>query len=321
MSIYLPIAEIPLDIFLLLFIGCLGGLLAGIFGIGGGFLITPILIFNGVPASVAVATSANQIIASSVTGFLAQWYRKNVDIKMGIFLLVGGLLGAYLGILIFSILKSIGQIDLAISIIYVVFLGSIGALMFYESSQLVFEKLIKKYKKDKRKKKHFGLVDLIGLAKLKRKIKSLNLPFIINFPKSNLKISAILPIFIGVLSGILVSLMGIGGGFVMIPAMIYLLKMPTSVVVGTSLFQIIFITSIVTVMHSISTQSVDMVLASILIVGGVIGAQIGSKIGMRINAEKLRFLLSVIILAVCIRLGLGLLMEPEYLFSIDFMDD
>jgi len=319
MSIYLPIAELPLDIFLLLFIGCVGGMLAGIFGIGGGFLITPILIFNGVPASVAVATSANQIIASSVTGFLAQWYRKNVDIKMGIYLLSGGLVGAYLGVLLFALLKSIGQIDLAISMIYVVFLGSVGALMFYESGQAVFMKAVST--KSEKVKKKFSIAEFLGLRKLKLYIKSLDLPFVIEFPKSNLKISALLPIVIGVLSGILVSLMGIGGGFVMIPAMIYLLKMPTTIVVGTSLFQIIFITSIVTVMHSVTTQSVDMVLASILIVGGVIGAQLGSKIGMNINPIKLRFLLSIIILAVCIRLGVGLVLEPEYLYSIDFMDD
>lgn len=320
MSIYLPIAELPLDIFLLLAIGTVGGILAGMFGIGGGFLITPVLIFNGIPASVAVATSANQIIASSVTGFLAQWYRKSVDIKMGLFLLGGGLVGSYVGIEIFSILKTMGQIDLVISLIYVIFLGSVGALMFYESGQSVIKKLPFSSKIVKRTKKKKTIADILGVNKLKKKIAKIDLPFVIDFPKSDLKMSLIMPIIIGFIAGIMVSLMGIGGGFVMIPAMIYLLKMPTTIVVGTSLFQIIFITSAVTIMHSVSTQSVDMVLASILIVGGVIGAQIGSKIGMKIKAENLRFFLSIIILAVCIRLAFGLLMEPANLFSIDFIE-
>lgn len=320
MSIYLPIAEIPLDIFLLLGIGALGGVMAGLFGIGGGFLITPILIFNGVPPSVAVATSANQIVASSVTGFISQWYRKSVDIKMGIFLLMGGLLGSYLGILIFAGLKSLGQIDLAISLIYVFFLGFIGALMFYESGQEYFKRFLGDKKKGKRTK-FVSIADILGLKKLKAMIRRVDLPFVVEFPKSELKISIVLPVTIGIIAGMMVSLMGIGGGFVMIPAMIYLLKMPTNIVVGTSLFQIIFITAVVTIMHSVSTQSVDMVLASILIIGGVVGAQIGSKLGLRIRADKLRFFLSVIILAVCIRLAIGLLLEPEYLFSIDFIEE
>jgi hypothetical protein len=312
MSIYLPIAEIPIDIFLLLGIGLVGGLLAGIFGIGGGFLVTPVLIFIGVPPSVAVATSANQIVASSVTGFLSHWHRRNVDIKMGIFLLMGGFVGAYVGILIFALLKALGQIDLAISLIYVIFLGSVGSLMFYES----VHSLMRKISSEESKPERFSIVRFLKLDKLKRKLKTIKMPFVVNFPKSNLKISVLMPISIGLMAGIMVSLMGIGGGFVMIPAMIYLLKMPAQVVVGTSLFQIIFTTAMVTILHAVNTQSVDIVLASLLIIGGVLGAQLGTGIGMKIPAEKLRLFLALIILAVCIRLGANLFIEPEYLYSI-----
>ena len=317
MSIYLPIAEIPIDIFLLIFIGLAGGLLAGIFGIGGGFIITPILIFIGVPAAVAVASSANQIIASSLTGFLAHWYRKNVDIKMGLYLLIGGLVGANIGVMIFTILQKIGQIDLAISLIYVIFLGGIGALMFYESLNAI---LIQKYGKKEQKKRRFSITKFLGFSRLKLYLKKIDLPYVVEFPKSGLKISVVLPIAVGVISGILASLMGIGGGFIIIPAMIYFLKMPAHIVVGTSLFQIIFTTALVTIMHAVSTNSVDMILAFFLIIGGVLGAQFGSKIGMRLPAEKLRFLLSVIIVIVCLRLAVELVMEPDYLYSLTLIE-
>ncbi|HCR85676.1 MAG TPA: permease [Alphaproteobacteria bacterium] len=314
MTIYLPIAEIPINIFLLFFVGGVGGILAGMFGIGGGFLITPILIFLGVPPSVAVATSANQIIASSVTGFMGHWYKKNVDIKLGMYLLVGGVAGSYIGIMIFSLLKKIGQIDLAISLIYVLFLGSIGVIMALESGR----SLLGKHKKVSGEKEAPNIfAKILGIYKLKAYLKTKTLPFHVKFEASGLDISAILPLGIGLFAGVLVSIMGIGGGFIMIPAMIYLLKMPSKLVVGTSLFQIIFITSIVTIMHTISTQSVDVVLALILIVGGVIGAQMGLKMGAKLPAEKMRFVLSVIILIVCLRLAVGLFFEPSELFTIE----
>ena len=314
MTIYLPIAEIPINIFLLFFVGGIGGLLAGMFGIGGGFLITPILIFMGVPPSVAVATSSNQIIASSVTGFMSQWYKKNVDLKMGGFLLIGGLVGSYLGILIFAMLKKIGQIDLAISIIYVLFLGSIGIMMAIESGK----KLLNNTVKEKNNNLNSSIfAKILGINKIKTLLKKIDLPFIVEFKASELKISAILPVMIGLISGILVSIMGIGGGFIMIPAMIYLLKMPSKLVVGTSLFQIIFITSLVTIMHAITTKSVDVVLALILIIGGVIGAQIGSRLGSKLPAIRMRFVLSLIILAVCLRLGFGLFLRPTELYTIE----
>lgn len=320
MSIYLPIAEIPVNVFLLIFIGMSGGVLAGLFGIGGGFLITPVLIFIGIPPSVAVATSSNQIIASSVTGFLNYWYRKAVDIKMGLYLLGGGLIGSYIGVLIFSLLKSIGQIDLTISVIYVVFLGTIGSMMAIESGKL----LIKRKKTKTEEAITSAITDvwtvtktILWLTKLKLYLKKIELPYVVDFPVSALKVSAVMPIMVGVVSGVLVSIMGIGGGFVLIPAMLYLLKMPTHVVVGTSLFQIIFTTSFVTVLHSVNTHTVDMLLAFILILGGVVGAQIGSHLATKIRAEKLRFFLALLILSLCIRLAVGLFFEPREIYTIE----
>ena len=329
MSIYLPIAEIPINIFVLIIIGMAGGVMAGLFGIGGGFLITPILIFIGIPPSVAVATSSNQIIASSVTGFISHWYRKAVDIKMGTYLLVGGIVGSYIGVLIFSLLKSLGQIDLAISLIYVLFLGSIGTMMALESGKLLFGiKAVQKpvtVEEDGKKEKVsdvWAFSNLVHfLTWIKVALRKIELPFVIDFPKSELRISALMPIMVGLVSGIMVSIMGIGGGFVMIPAMLYLLKMPSNVVVGTSLFQIIFTTSVVTILHAVNTQTVDIVLALILIVGGVFGAQLGAKIGPKIKAEKLRFFLALLILSLCLRLAVGLFFEPKEIYTIEKTSD
>lgn len=320
MSIYLPIAEIPINIFLLMAIGMAGGILAGMFGIGGGFLITPVLIFIGIPPSVAVATSSNQIIASSVTGFMNYWYRKSVDIKMGLYLLIGGFVGSYIGVLIFSALKQLGQIDLAISLIYVFFLGSVGLIMAYESGNLLLKGKLSKIKEiNKDIFFNFGMITRTGvlLTWLKNYLKKIKLPYVVKFPKSELEISVVMPILIGSFAGILVSLMGIGGGFIMIPAMIYLLKMPSNVVVGTSLFQIIFTSSMVTILHAVSTQTVDIVLAFMLILGGVFGAQIGSRIGTNMQPERLRFLLAILILSLCLRLAAGLFFEPAEIYTIE----
>ncbi len=303
MLIYLPIAELPVNILLLLGLGGLGGILAGMFGIGGGFLLTPLLIFIGVPPTVAVATSTNQIIASSVSGFMAHWHRRNVDIKMGVYLLLGGLVGSVIGVWLFAILKNLGQIDLVISLIYVLFLGNIGSFMAVESIQTFF-------------KQRKG-IEIAPDSHVKFKwLHEKDLPMKTYFPRSELTISALLPMGVGVIAGIMVALMGIGGGFVTIPAMIYILGMPTSVVVGTSLFQIIFTTSLVTVLHATSTQSVDVVLAALLILGGVIGAQFGTVIGLKLKAEKLRILLAALVLGVCIKLAAGLFLEPDELYSI-----
>jgi uncharacterized membrane protein YfcA len=328
MTIYLPIAEIPVNILVLILIGMAGGIMAGLFGIGGGFLITPILIFIGIPASVAVATSSNQIIASSVSGFLSYWYRRAVDIKMGLYLLLGGVFGSYIGVLIFAKLKSVGQIDITISLAYVFFLGTIGSMMFIESGKILLKRGLNNFNLTDEGFDEIGKKDrIINLwflsffaklfSNLKKSAKKRELPLIVNFPKSNLQISVILPIAIGIFAGILVSIMGIGGGFIMIPAMIYLLKMPSNIVVGTSLFQIIFTTSIVTVLHAVNTQTVDIVLALILIIGGVFGAQIGTRLATKIKAENLRFLLAILILSLCARLAVGLFFEPKEIYSIE----
>ena len=298
MQIYLPIAEVSVNAYLLLGLGGIVGLLSGMFGVGGGFLMTPLLIFIGIPPAVAVATEANQIVASSFSGVLAHFKRKTVDLKMGLVLLVGGLVGAFLGIQLFNYLKALGQVDLLIKLSYVTFLSIIGGLMFVESLRAIL---------NTRK----------GAAPKRRKHNWLhNLPGKMKFRTSGLYISVIPPILVGVLVGVLAAIMGVGGGFIMVPAMIYLLGMPTKVVVGTSLFQIIFVTAFTTIMHATTNFTVDIALAVLLLVGGVVGAQIGARIGVKLKAEQLRILLSIMVLGVCLKLGLELLIEPSELFSI-----
>ncbi len=298
MQIYLPIAEVSVNAFLLLGLGGIVGMLSGMFGVGGGFLMTPLLFFIGIPPAVAVATEANQIVASSFSGVLAHFKRKTVDLKMGGVLLAGGLVGAFLGVQLFNYLKSLGQVDLLIKLSYVTFLSIIGGLMFVESLRAIM--------------KTRG-----GAAPKRRKHTWVhNLPFKMKFRTSGLYISAIPPILVGVVVGVLAAIMGVGGGFIMVPAMIYLLGMPTKVVVGTSLFQIIFVTAFTTLMHATTNYTVDMGLAVLLLVGGVIGAQIGARIGVKLKAEQLRILLAIMVLAVCAKLGLDLLLEPSELFAI-----
>ena len=299
MQIYLPIAEVSVNAFLLLGLGGIVGILSGMFGVGGGFLMTPLLFFIGIPPAVAVATEANQIVASSFSGVLAHLKRKTVDLRMGTVLLVGGLVGAALGVVVFNYLRSLGQVDLLVKLCYVVFLGVIGALMFGESLNAI------------RKSRKPG-------AKITRRKHNWihNLPFKMKFRVSGLYISVIPPLLVGVTVGILAAIMGVGGGFIMVPAMIYLLGMPTKVVVGTSLFQIIFVTAFTTMLHATTNYTVDIVLAVLLLVGGVIGAQIGTRIGVKMKAEQLRILLAIMVLVVCFKLGLDLLIEPMELYSI-----
>ncbi|MFP6705421.1 MAG: sulfite exporter TauE/SafE family protein [Alphaproteobacteria bacterium] len=300
MQIYLPIAELSVNVFLFLGMGAGVGFLSGLFGVGGGFLMTPLLIFAGIPPAVAVATEANQIVASSVSGALAHWRRGNVDIKMGVVLLIGGIIGSTLGVWVFGLLRGLGQIDLVIRLSYVVFLGIIGALMLVESLNAI-----------SRQRKPGGK---------RRKLHQHNwlhgLPFKMRFRRSKLYISALLPLGIGVLVGILAAIMGVGGGFIMVPAMIYLLGMPTAMVVGTSLFQIIFVTANVTFLQAWQNQTVDIFLALLLLTGGVIGAQLGTRAGSKLPGEQLRSMLALIVLAVCARLAYELLAHPEDLFSI-----
>jgi uncharacterized membrane protein YfcA len=298
MQIYLPIAEVSVNAFLLLGLGGIVGILSGMFGVGGGFLMTPLLFFIGIPPAVAVATEANQIVASSFSGVLAHFKRKTVDLRMGTVLLIGGLVGAALGVMVFNYLKAQGQVDLLVKLCYVVFLGVIGGLMFFESLNAI--RNVKKGKAPKRKKHNW----IHGL------------PLKMRFRVSGLYISVIPPLIVGVLVGILAAIMGVGGGFIMVPAMIYLLGMPTKVVVGTSLFQIIFVTAFTTMLHATTNFTVDIVLAVLLLVGGVVGAQIGTRIGVKMKAEQLRILLAMMVLVVCGKLALELLLQPTELYSI-----
>ena len=300
MQIYLPIAEISVDAFLLLGLGGLVGLLSGIFGVGGGFLMTPILIFIGVPAPVAVGTEANQIVASSVSGVLAHWTRGNVDFKMGAVLLLGGLAGSSFGVWLFAVLRELGQIDLVIKVSYVTFLGIIGTLMLVEGLRAL------------QRRRSSSPVR----RKLHRHTWIHGLPLKMRFRKSKLYISALLPFGVGFVVGVLSAIMGVGGGFIMVPAMIYLLGMPTVVVVGTSLFQIIFVTANVTFLQAYANQTVDVVLALLLLTGGVIGAQIGAKIGAKLRGEQLRILLALMVLGVCGKLLFDLSVTPDDIYSM-----
>jgi uncharacterized membrane protein YfcA len=300
MDIYLPIAEISVNLFLLLGLGGVVGFLSGVFGVGGGFLVTPLLILLGISPAVAVGTQASQILASSFSGVLAHMRRGNVDVRMGLVLVIGGMLGSVIGIWLFGLLRRLGQIDLSISLAYVFFLGTVGALMLIESVRAWFRM---RTRRDTFTKRHRHLW-LHGL------------PLKLRFHKSRLYISSLMPFGLGVLAGILVAIMGVGGGFLMVPAMIYLLGMPTQMVVGTSLFQISFVTAVTTFLHAANTQTVDVVLALALIVGGVIGAQFGSSAGARLRAEQLRLLLALIVLAVCAKLGYDLIALPADLYSL-----
>ncbi|SDE28950.1 sulfite exporter TauE/SafE family protein [Rhodobacter capsulatus] len=300
MQIYLPIAEVSVNLFLLLGLGGLVGLLSGLFGVGGGFIITPLLFFIGIPPTVAVATGANQVVASSVSGVLAQFRRKAVDVPMGMVLQAGGILGSGLGILVFNWLTRLGQVDLAVQLAYVVFLGGIGAMMLQESIRAL------------RRANRPGAVRPRDQS---RKLVH-RLPFKMRFRTSGLYISVILPFVIGMAVGVLAAVMGVGGGFIMVPAMIYLLGMPTKVVIGTSLFQILIVSAFTTLLHAITNQSVDVMLALLLIVGGVVGAQIGTRLGAKLKAEQLRILLALLVLAVALKLGLDLVLPPSELYSL-----
>lgn len=301
MQIYLPIAEITVDPFVIVFLGAAVGFLSGMFGVGGGFLMTPLLIFYGVPPAVAVGTEASQIVASSVSGVLAHFRRKTVDLQMGGFLVAGGAVGAVIGIIIFRYFRAIGQIEVFISIAYVVFLGAIGLLMLMESLRA----LLRDPKAKRPRRKHRSAEWMAVM------------PFAMRFRRSGLYISPIPPIILGFFVGVLAAIMGVGGGFIMVPAMLYILNMPTNVVVGTSLFQIIFVTAIATVLHAAANQTVDIMLALLLLTGGVIGAQIGARAGRRLKGEQLRALLALIVLAVCTRLFFDLALPPGELFIVE----
>ncbi len=300
MQIYLPIAEVSVNMFLVLGLGGIVGVLSGMFGVGGGFLLTPLLFFVGIPPAVAVATQSTQIVASSISGVLAHLQRKTVDLKLGSVLVVGGIFGAGLGVLLFNYLKSLGQVDLMVRLCYVVFLGVIGGLMFFESLRA-----LRRAKGGQRPPQKIRRRDWVHTMPVKAR-----------FRTSGLYISVFPPLVIGMFVGILSAIMGVGGGFIMIPAMIYILHMPTKVVVGTSLYQIIFVTAFTTVLHAVSSQTVDIVLAVLLLLGAVIGAQFGTQIGAKLKAEQLRILLASMVLLVCFKIALDLLIEPSEIYNI-----
>jgi uncharacterized membrane protein YfcA len=300
LDIYLPIAGVSLDVMALLVLGAAVGVLSGVFGVGGGFLLTPLLIFIGVPPAVAVASSANQLVGASVSGAIAHWRRGNIDFLMGVLMLLGGFAGSALGVWLFGILRRIGQVELFISLAYALLLTTLGALMLIEATR----SLLRRRRGPAARRKLHQHTWLHGL------------PVKLRFRRSKLYTSALLPVILGFLVGILSAVLGVGGGFVMVPAMIYLLRMPTVVVPGTSLFQIIFVTAAVTLLQAIENNTVDVVLAMVLLVGGVVGAQLGTRWGAKLRGEELRALLALIVLAVAAKLVFDLTVRPDNLFSL-----
>lgn len=298
--IYLPIAEVSVNAALLLGLGALVGVLSGLFGVGGGFLITPLLFLVGIPPAVAVATSANQIVASSFSALLAHLRRRNVDLWMGTVLLMGGLLGSSLGVMLFNTLRALGLADLAVQLLYVAFLGSVGLLMLRESLGALLR--ARSGAPPARRRRHNWVHAL---------------PFKSRFRVSGLYISVVPPLGVGLFVGLLAGVMGVGGGFILVPAMIYLLGMPTRVVIGTSLFQITVVAAFTTMLHAVTNGTVDIALALLLILGGVIGAQVGTRLAGRLRPESLRLLLALLVVAVGAQLALGLVLPPADPYSVE----
>lgn len=303
MQIYLPIAEMSVNLFLILTMGGAVGFLSGMFGVGGGFLMTPLLIFIGVPPAVAVGTQSNQLVAASVSGVLAHWRKGNVDVKMGLVMLAGSTVGTLLGVLLFGWLQRLGQIDLVISLSYILFLGVIAILMLVESLRSML-KLRRTTGQRGKLHKHNALHGL---------------PLKTRFPKSRLYISALLPLGVGFIGGVMVAIMGIGGGFFLVPAMIYVLGMPATLVAGTSLFQVIFSSAIAAFLQAYQNQTVDLLLALMLLAGGVIGAQFGTRAANVLRGEQARALLAALVLAVCLKLTFDLVAPPDEPFSLQIV--
>lgn len=301
LQVYLPIAEMSVNLLVMLGLGAAVGFLSGMFGVGGGFLLTPFLIFSGISAPIAVATGANQIVATSVSGALAQWRRNNIDFRMGTVLIAGGVAGAFIGVLLLKVLREAGQAGLIISLTYVALLGTIGTLMLAESIRAIRRARAGRPPSGRRPGQHNWVHGL---------------PLKMRFPRSRLYISAIPPLVIGWVVGLLTAFLGVGGGFIMVPAMIYLLRMPTNIVIGTSTFQIIFVTAVVTILHASINNSLDVVLALMLAAGGVMGGQFGVRAGQKLRGEQLRALLALLVLGVAVRLFLDLVLKPEDLYTV-----
>jgi uncharacterized membrane protein YfcA len=302
MQIYLPIAELSLNLFVLLGMGFAIGFLSGMFGVGGGFILTPLLIFLGVPAAIAVGTSASQVVAASVSGAIGHWRRNNIDVQMGLVLIVGGIIGALLGVLVLGFLRALGQLDLFVAMTYVVLLGTVGALMLIESVRTIRASPVKAGPSRRRGSQHTWIEGL---------------PLKMRFRHSRVYASAIPFVAVGAFIGLLTGIMGVGGGFLMVPAMIYLLRIPTRIVIGTSTFQIVCVTAFATVLQAALNGTVDLLLSLPLMAGSVIGAQFGVGYAERFRPEQLRALLALIVLAVAVRISLGLVIPPAELFSVE----
>ncbi|NCP23768.1 MAG: sulfite exporter TauE/SafE family protein [Erythrobacter sp.] len=302
MDVYLPIANLSVNGLWIVLLGGVTGILSGLFGVGGGFLTTPLLIFYGVPPTVAAASASTQVTGASVSGVLAHSKRNGVDYRMGAVMVAGGAIGAGIGSLLFRFLRSIGQIDVVINALYVVLLGSIGSLMAREAWQAI--------RGDPgatapRRRRHHPLIA--------------SLPGRWRFYRSGLYISPLAPLLLGVIVGILTMLMGVGGGFILVPAMLYILGMSANVVVGTSLYNILFVTVVTTMMHSLTTRAVDIVLVGLLLIGSVTGAQMGTQVAARFAPEKLRIVLAVIVLVIALRMFFGLFVQPDEIYTVNML--
>jgi uncharacterized membrane protein YfcA len=304
MDLYLPIANLSVNALVIILLGAGVGILSGMFGVGGGFLTTPLLIFYGIPPTVAAASAASQVTGASVSGVLAHWQRGGVDPQMGMVLVAGGALGSVAGASLLAFLQTIGQSDTVIAVLYVVLLGSIGSMMARDSWRAIAAQRSGN-PMPARKRRHHPLIA--------------NLPLRWRFYRSNLYISPLAPLGLGFIAGILTVLLGVGGGFIVVPALIYLFGMAARVVVGTSLFQILFVTALSTLTHAMTTQAVDIVLAALLLLGSVVGAQVGARLATRIPPDWLRLMLAVIVLLVALRLAIGLTWRPSDLFSVEVM--
>ena len=300
MEIYLPVAEMSVNWLIIVALGTGVGFLSGMFGVGGGFLMTPLLVFTGIPSTVAVATTLSHVTASSMSGALAQWRRGAIDFVMAGVMLAGGIFGTLVGIWLVALMRRQGQMDLVVALAYVVMLGTVGTIMLRES--LASLKAYRSGSAPARRPIHRSWIQM--------------LPFKMRFRQSRLYISVIPPIIIGFVVGALSAIMGIGGGFIIVPAMIYLLRMPTNVVIGTSQFQILFVTAVTTLLHATTDQTVDIVLAFLLVIGGVLGVQLGVRAGAQLRGEQLRALLAILVVLVALRLLVGLISTPEDIYSI-----
>jgi uncharacterized protein len=301
LQIYLPIAEISMNLFFLVGIGGAVGFLSGLFGVGGGFLLTPLLIFSGVPAPVAVASVTGQVVAASTSGALSYYRRDQIDLHLSIYLFLSGILGAVGGVATFSVLRAAGQLDLVISLGFLVLLGVVGTLMLTESVRALLRRRAGIVTREKLPNQHNWFHGL---------------PWRVRFKKSKLYISVVPVLALGTAIGFIGSLLGIGGGFVLVPALVYLLRVPSNIVIGTSLLQVVSMMAATTILHAISSQSVDILLAFALMVGGTVGAQFGASAGKYLRGDQLRAMLAVLVLAVAIRFGLTLVLAPADIYSM-----